>query len=94
MKMGDVGKVDKDGNMYITGRIKDIIILRNAKKINASQVRLLKLGWSQLRGQRYHNAKMFLVKFAKIYFREPANSTFSIVKLQPLEELYLRSKSL
>ena len=36
--MGDVGKVDKDGNMYITGRIKDIIILRNAKKINASQV--------------------------------------------------------
>ena len=38
MKMGDVGKIDKDGNMYITGRIKDIIVLRNAKKINASQV--------------------------------------------------------
>ena len=36
--MGDIGKLDKNRNLYITGRVKDIIILRNAKKINASQI--------------------------------------------------------
>ena len=36
--MGDIGKLDKNRNLYVTGRVKDIIILKNAKKINASQI--------------------------------------------------------
>jgi len=62
MKMGDVGKVDKDGNMYITGRIKDIIILRNAKKINASQVCFFnQSGLKQTNRKIQGPAKMILV---------------------------------
>ena len=52
MKMGDIGKVDKNGNMYLTGRIKDIIILRNAKKINASQVRVSQEVTAKVEGRK------------------------------------------
>lgn len=38
IQMGDVGYLDKDGNLFVTGRIKDIIVLENCKKINASDV--------------------------------------------------------
>ena len=33
--MGDAGYVGKDGNLFITGRLKEIIVLKNAKKTNS-----------------------------------------------------------
>ena len=36
--MGDTGYVDENGLLFLVGRIKETITLKNAKKINASLV--------------------------------------------------------
>ena len=40
LKTGDKGRIDKDGHAYITGRLKDIMVLSNGEKIPPGDIEL------------------------------------------------------
>ncbi len=82
---GDLGRMDDDGYLFITGRKKEIIVLSNGKNVNPIELEdeLLKSEWVKDCGVFLHNDQLQLVIL-------PETTAFSNADVSKYEEIIRR----